>query len=562
MKRLKYNLPLLYTSAILLSLQGCAQHSSKPDKLASGFSDSAFQSLQNLPQGRGGDDSNVHESLWQRVFDMYALPTFEHEAIDREVAWFVNHPAYIARVQERAGIYLHSIVEQMDRQDIPGEIALLPVVESAFRPEAYSPKDAAGLWQFIPSTGRMYGLKQNHWYDGRRDVYESTQAAIRYLKKLHDGFGGDWLLALAAYNAGEGAVSRAIKRNQEQNKPTDFWSLASLPQETRTYVPRLLAVARLFANAADYDLTLRHIPNKAMLEPVTVGPRLDLQQAANMAEITVEELQNLNPGFSRGSTGPDEQTLLIPVEKSDTFKEQLAKLDWNTVADEAAPTETEEPANAGEGPLHLVRHGETLAHIAQLYGTSEPAIRRANHLPAGKLRSGAQLLIPSSEKAIHRENMQVYQQEIALAPSVSTGEQRTSYSVHKGDTLQSVAHRFGVSVDMVKRWNHLSSDKVQPGQSLAVWTKTTVAPAKDTVAASAAAKTGKSGAIAQTATSTAPKKAAKQQSVLYTVRGGDTLNTIAKHFSVSVDALRKWNTARLGKAGLHPGVVLMVHKES
>jgi membrane-bound lytic murein transglycosylase D len=552
MKQPKYRLPLLCGSAILLGLQGCAQHSAKPDSRASGFSDSAFQSLQSLPQDAASDDSNAHESLWQRVFDMYALPTFEHEAIDREMAWFVNHPDYIARVQERAGIYLHSIVEQMDRQDVPGEIALLPVVESAFRPEAYSPKDAAGLWQFIPSTGRMYGLKQNHWYDGRRDVYESTQAAIRYLKKLHGNFGGDWLLALAAYNAGEGAVSRAIKRNQDQNKPTDFWSLASLPQETKTYVPRLLAVARLFANAADYDLTLRHIPNKATLAPVAVGPRLDLQRAATMADISVEELQTLNPGFSRGSTGPEEQTLLIPVEKSDTFKEQLARLDWNAV-----PSDGGDAADGlASGPLHMVRHGETLARIAQMYGTSEPAIRRANHLSPGKLRSGAQLLIPSSEKAIHRENMQEYQQEIAVAPSAAPGEQRISYMVHKGDTLHSVAHRFGVSEEMVKRWNHLKSDTVQAGANLLLWSK---APAKGNEASVVAGKNADKAPPLQAAGKPANKQRA---SVLYTVRGGDTLNAIARHFSVSVDDLRKWNTARLGKAGLRPGVVLMVYRES
>lgn len=549
MKQPKYRLPLLCTSVILLGLQGCAQNNKTGDR-ASGLSDAAFQSLQGLPQGQAGDDSNAHESLWQRVFDMYALPTFEHEAIDREVAWFVGHPDYIARVQERAGVYLHAIVEQMDRQDVPGEIALLPVIESAFRPEAYSPKDAAGLWQFIPSTGRMYGLKQNRWYDGRRDVYESTQAAIRYLKKLHDGFGGDWLLALAAYNAGEGTVGRAIKRNQEQNKPTDFWSL-NLPQETKTYVPRLLAVARVFANSGDYALSLRHIPNRAKLEPIAVAPRMNLQHAANMADISVEELHNLNPGFNQGSTGPDEQTLLIPVEKSDTFKEQLSKLDWNTPADASAETSGE------TGAFHLVRHGESLAQIAQQYGASVPAIRQANNLPSNKLRTGSQLLIPSSEKAVHRENMQEYRQEIAVAPSAASGEQRVAYSVHRGDTLQSISRHFDVSADMVKRWNHMESNKdLRAGQQLTVWVKAAVS--RDHVAA-VADKPAAAAPRAHTET-----KADKQQPVQYTVRGGDTLYTIAKRFNVSVDALRKWNVARFsGKdSGLRPGVVLTVHKES
>ncbi|WP_054773915.1 lytic transglycosylase [Methylogaea oryzae] len=361
-------------------------------------------------------------------------------------------------------------------------------------------------------------------------------------------------------------MSRAIKRNQEQNKPTDFWSLSSLPQETKTYVPRLLAVARLFANAADYDLTLRHIPNKATLEPVAVGPGLNLQKAATMADISVDELQTFNPGFHHGSTGPDEQTLLIPVEKSDTFKEQLSKLDWNAPAapsSSASESESDEGSATSSAPapgsLHRVRHGETLAQIAQRYGTSAPAIKRANHLSSAKLQSGTQLLIPTSEKVIHRENMQEFRQEIALAPSKSAGEQVTSYTPHKGDTPQSVARHFNVSVDMVRHWNNLKSDKLEPGKPLVVWTK--AASGKDSIDAVTQPRGAKSAKAPTQAGVAAPKKTGEQQSVLYTVRGGDTMQTIARRFNVSVDELRKWNVARLGKNGLQPGVVLKVHKE-
>jgi soluble lytic murein transglycosylase-like protein len=267
-----------------------------------------------------------YANLWDRLFDSYALPDVRNSAVEREVSWYVNHPTYLQRAQQRAEPFLYNIVQQIERQEVPGEIALLPVVESAFQPHAVSPAKAAGIWQFIPATGRHYGLRQNHAYDGRRDVYASTRAAIKYLKKLNRQFNGDWLLAIAAYNCGEGAVERAIRRNTYAGLPTDFWSL-DLPQETRSYVPRLLAVSRLMADADHYGVDLIHIPNQARYKPVKVNQALDLAMAADAADMSLEQFKALNPGFKNSFVDPEGSIrLFVPADKSKTFKKELARL--------------------------------------------------------------------------------------------------------------------------------------------------------------------------------------------------------------------------------------------
>lgn len=267
-----------------------------------------------------------YANLWDRLFDNYALPDVRNQAVEREVSWFVNHPSYLQRAQQRAEPFLYNIVQQIERQSVPGELALLPVVESAFQAQAVSPAKAAGIWQFIPATGRHYGLRQNHAYDGRRDVYASTKAAIKYLKKLNRQFNGDWLLAIAAYNCGEGAVERAIQRNLYSGLPTDFWSL-DLPQETRSYVPRLLAVSRLMADAEHYGVDLLHIPNQAQYKPVKVSQQLDLAMAADAADMSLEQFRALNPGFKNTFVDPEGSVrLFVPASKSKTFKKELARL--------------------------------------------------------------------------------------------------------------------------------------------------------------------------------------------------------------------------------------------
>lgn len=331
---------ICYASIIVLSMAGCSHNSSKQKsqvnvaentEITTGLEGKNSRWYKNgrwnKKNGALAGNGSHYDNLWDRLFDLYDLPPIEHQEIDKEMSWFVNHPDYISRVQERAEPFLYSIVKQVEKQDIPGEIALLPVIESAFKPHAVSPARAAGIWQFIPSTGKIYGLKKSRSYDGRRDVYASTKAAIKYLKKLHNDFNGDWLLAIAAYNCGEGAVGRAIQKNVARGLPTDFWSL-DLPQETRSYVPRLLAVSRVFANAEQHGIVLRDIPNVARFKPVKVNTQLDLALAADAADISLDKLYALNPGFKSQYTDvPGSYHLFIPAEKKTSeFKQKLEEL--------------------------------------------------------------------------------------------------------------------------------------------------------------------------------------------------------------------------------------------
>ena len=271
-------------------------------------------------------DPRSYDNLWDRLFDRYNIPEVSHPDIDRELSWFMNHPTYIERVQSRAEPFLYSIVKQLEKQNMPAELALLPVIESAFQPHVVSPARAAGIWQFIPTTGRHYGLKTSYSYDGRRDIYASTRAAIKYLKKLHNDFNGDWLLAIAGYNCGEGAVGRAIQRNLARGLPTDFWSL-DLPQETRSYVPRLLAVAKLFNEAETYGINLHPIPNKALYKTVVMKDQVDLALAASAADMSLDKLFELNPGFKRQRVDVNgSYRLFIPAHKKIAdFKHELAR---------------------------------------------------------------------------------------------------------------------------------------------------------------------------------------------------------------------------------------------
>ncbi|MEY4685365.1 MAG: hypothetical protein RLZ25_1824 [Pseudomonadota bacterium] len=400
-----------------------------------------------------------YDTLWDRLFALYALPRIEHPDIDRELNWFANHPGYLERAQNRAEPFLYSIVKLVETKNVPGEIALLPIVESAFQPHVVSPARAAGIWQFIPSTGHNYGLKHSHSYDGRRDIYASTKAAIKYLTKLHGDF-GDWLLAIAAYNCGEGNVSRAVKRNLAQGLPTDFWSL-NLPQETRAYVPRLLAVARLFADSEKYGISLKDMPNAAIYKPVKVSNQLDLALAADAAGISLDKLYELNPGFKGQIADLDGSFhLYIPADKKaadfrqeverlhqekkplmrslysgedvpiapapfETFRKEFAKkADSASVASEdrteggsasALHSASERRASSDEGDggrpgkTHEVQRGETLYSVSRKYGLDAATVARLNNIPATtQIQAGQRLIvsepiIPATSSMRHSE---------------------------------------------------------------------------------------------------------------------------------------------------------------
>jgi membrane-bound lytic murein transglycosylase D len=378
-------------------------------------------------------------TVWDRLFSLYALPEIENDRVEQQLQEYLKYPKYLAKIQRRAAPYLHYILDEIEEKQIPGELALLPVVESAFNPQALSHSQASGLWQFIPATGRLFGLKQNWWYDGRRDVYTSTQAATKYLKQLSRSFDNDWFLALASFNAGKGNIRKAIRKNKRNNLPADYWSLP-LPRETRNYIPRLLAIAKIFANADKYNIPLLNIPDTPHFTVVDINSQIDLALAAKMAKTPIDEFFLLNPAFKRGSTDPDGPFhLLIHTDKADEFEHQLAntskkdRLKWLR---------------------HRIKSGENLGQIARKYNTTVNALIKGNRLANSRIRAGKMLLIPSS-----------------LANTSHHGKRASQkfYTVKKGDTFWDIARQFDVRSKDLASWNNISLNKIlRPGQKLII----------------------------------------------------------------------------------------------
>ncbi|MEM8548574.1 MAG: transglycosylase SLT domain-containing protein, partial [Pseudomonadota bacterium] len=309
--------------------------------------------------------------LLGRLRSDFSWPITGAERTEAQQRWYVRHPEYLNRVFERGRPYLHHIMEALAARGMPAELALLPIVESAFDPFAYSHGRAAGLWQFIPGTGRRFGLRQDWWYDGRRDVVAATDAALRYLTYLAERYDGDFELAVAAYNCGEGTVDRAIKRNRSAGKPTDFWSLR-LPRETSSYVPKLIALADIVARPDAFGLTLPVIADEPAIARVATGGQIDLALAASLAGMDVDELYKLNPGFNQWATSPNgPHHLVVPT----TQAEQL------TTALAALPA-----AERMRWQRHKVKNGQTLSHIADQYGISDLSPEHVEHDETDVLR--------------------------------------------------------------------------------------------------------------------------------------------------------------------------------
>lgn len=274
----------------------------------------------------------VITDVWERASAKFALTIPDDARVTAQKKWYLKHPEYMSRVVKRAKPFLYYIVEEIEKRDMPMELVLLPIVESAFDPFAYSHGRAAGMWQFVPATGKRFGMDQARWYDGRRDVIASTQGALDYLTYLNKMFDGDWLHALAAYNSGEGRVMRAIKSNKRAGKPTDFWNL-SLPRETRAYVPKLLALADILKHKEEYAFAWPEVENVAVIKVVDIGSQVDLAFAADLAGLSLKELHGLNPGFNRWATSPEgPHRLVLPLDKADAFSQALAKIDQKNVS--------------------------------------------------------------------------------------------------------------------------------------------------------------------------------------------------------------------------------------
>jgi membrane-bound lytic murein transglycosylase D len=340
------------------------------------------------------------KDLWSRIPKGYKLSAVNNRRIQKFQDRMLRHQSYFTRISRNAAPYLYHIVKEVEKRGMPLEIALLPAIESAFKPLALSSKRAAGLWQFMPATGRDYGLRQNYSYDGRRDIIKSTRAALDYLQELEDIFGGDWLLALAAYNYGPGNVLRAIHRNERRGRASDYWSL-KLPRETSEYVPKLLAFAKIVANHNKYGIKLEPIDNKPYFKQVNVGRQIELSLAAQLAELSLRQLKLLNPAYKRKMTvAYGQHQIVLPVRHARRFKQRLAKIpsDVRLVQASMPNRNRRIRLSAQTGSTiqqHKVSRGDNLWTIAELYGTTVARLRALNPIKYNNLKVGEFLKVPS-----------------------------------------------------------------------------------------------------------------------------------------------------------------------
>ncbi|OLS63286.1 lytic transglycosylase domain-containing protein [Pseudomonas putida] len=412
----------------------------------------------------------VPQDVWERIRQGFQLQDDigVNPRIEQQRLWFASNPSFLQTAGDRSSLYIHYIVERLEERDMPLELALLPAIESAYNPMAYSRAHAVGLWQFIPSTGRHYNLRQTNFYDGRRDITASTNAALNYLSRLHDMFNGDWLLALAAYNAGEGTVSRAIERNERVGLPTDYWNLP-LPQETRDYVPKLLALSQVVLTPDAYGVNLNPIANEPYFEAVAIKDRLDLSRVAALAEIDEDELFQLNPAFKKRMTVDGPHQLLVPTAKAQLLTsslssmkpEELLALQPKAAVFEAALAEAKAPP--ARSVRYRVKRGDSLGSIAQANRVSVKDLQRWNKLKGNRLTAGQTLVMQSSQPAIKLASAS------KPAPASSNKQRATQYKVRKGDSLYLVAKRFNVEMQHLKRWNPRSGQALKPGQTLTVY---------------------------------------------------------------------------------------------
>ncbi len=454
--------------------------------------------------------------LIARARAQFALPVVERPEVQRQLDWYVQHPQYFERVLTRAGKYLYFTVQELERRGMPGELAFLPIVESAFDPFAYSRSRASGLWQFIPGTGRVYGLRQDWWYDARRDVEASTLAALDYLEALGKLFEGNWLLAIAGYNTGEGNVIRAVRRNLQALRPTEFWDL-KLPLETRAYVPKLLALKRIIADPAAFGLTLPAIPDTPYFVAVETGGQIDLALAAELAGLSMADLYALNPGHNRWTTPPDgPHRLLVPVANKDRLLAGLAELP---------------PENRVRWQRHHIQRGESLGSIARHYRTTAAFLQQANRLSGSLIRAGDYLMIPSATASAEHYSMS---EQARLQRAVNTPQGQLSHRVRRGDNLWSIARAHNVSTRELAKWNGMApGDTLAVGRELVIW----------------------SSADAPVAVATG---SATNKRIQYTVQRGDSLYRISTRFKVSVPQLIEWNSLNKNNY-LQPGQRLVLY---
>lgn len=394
------------------------------------------------------------QDLWAFIGDELKMGIPENSRIREQKQKYLRNKSYLHDVTLRAEPYMYWIAGQVKKRNMPMELVLLPIVESAFDPHATSRANAAGIWQIIPSTGRNYGLKQTRNYDARRDVVASTTAALDMMQRLNKMFDGDWLLTVAAYNSGEGRVMRAIKANKARGKPTDFWSL-SLPRETKLYVPKMLALSEILKNSKRYGVRLPTTDESRALARVRLNSPVEMAQVADMAGMSISKLKTFNAGV-KGSTlgvsGP--QYVMVPKKHAEQLRESLASGEIDAVQSQLIADNT--PLNSRS---YKVRSGDTLSGIASRLGVSTKDLQQWNNLRGSRLKIGQSLTVGAGSSAQRLAN----------------NSDSITYRVRKGDSLSSIARRHGVNIKDVMRWNH-DTDNLQPGDQLTLFVKDNSTP--------------------------------------------------------------------------------------
>jgi membrane-bound lytic murein transglycosylase D len=402
----------------------------------------------NVDQGSVDQLTSEDADLWGRIRRGFQMPDLQTDLVDMQLNWYLQRPDYVQRMTERSQKYLYHIVEELEARHMPTELALLPFIESAYSPQALSVAKAAGMWQFMPGTGRTYNLKQNMWQDERRDVLASTSAALDYLSKLHDMF-GDWQLALAAYNWGEGNVQRAIARNEAAGLPTDYLSLR-MPNETRNYVPKLQAVKNIVMNPQMYGLTLPAIPNHPYFVTVTTSHDIDVDVAARLANMSTDEFRSLNPSFRKpvilGATQPQ---ILLPFDNASAFERNLKAY----------------PGSLSSWTTYTVDQRATPAAIAQKIGVDADTLMEVNKIPVGmRLKPGSTIVVPRGSDDDEDISADVAESAVlAMEPDVPD-TRKMLIRVRRNQSMAAIAVRYGVSVGQVKAWNKTHRDQVSRGQ--------------------------------------------------------------------------------------------------
>ncbi len=491
--------------------------------------------------------------LWERIRRGFVMNELNMPQVANHEQFYAQKQDYIKRFVARGSRYLYYIVEELERRNLPTEIALLPIIESAFNPQAASTAKASGMWQFIPSTGTSFGLKQDWHADHRRDVMLSTNAALDYLQKLYGMF-GSWELAFAAYNCGEGCVGRAIQANQKRGLPTDFASL-NLPNETRSYVPKLIAVKNIVMSPASYGVELTAVNNKPYFSKVIAPAKIDIKLAAKLAEMAEDEFSALNPAFNRPVAASGTGYFLVPTENAELFSSNLQlyqslngpMVSWqtvtarkgemvNTVARRYGMTGSYLRATGGPFTERKGKFVKPATFMVPMAGQAKVMTAMLDKKAALKNAQGSSVAMPVASAITPAAALEpVAAATTSAAPAAEPMKTPALYRVASGDTLHSISTRAGLSIQAVRDLNQLKGNNLRVGQQLMLSrgsAASAAAPAREVVTEHTARTNTRKAAIA-------PKKTIRP--ALYTVRNGDTLFAIATKFNVPVDNLLRWN---------------------